>query len=804
MGMTKPALVQQTEQVLEWPRLLEAVANEASSGMGGELCRVLPFAHDLEMARGQQQETFEMLQMLEGSSPLLPLNFPDIRPLLARAAKGGLLEVLDLRDISLVLSMSQSTHQWLERHREACPAVSKRSTELQELSRVRQTIDHCVDAQGHLREAASPILHQLTQKSQNLRKAMRRRLEHLLSSQQFEERLQGQYFAERENRYVIPVKAERQHEVDGIVHDISSSGATVFIEPRNLIDLNNAIKFADLQVSQETRRILQDLSDTVGESVLPIQETLQQLAELDCLVAKARLSRKIKGCPVHLSQIPRIHLLHAKHPILVLTKDCVVANTVHIDEDIHTLIISGPNAGGKTVTMKLVGLIALMVKVGLLPPCAPDSQMVFFEQVYADIGDTQDLSRDLSSFSGHILSLIALLDHLQTHVAVSSHSSLVLLDEVGSSTDPIEGAALAEAILSRLSELGCISIVTTHYPSLKTLPYRNPHVRNASQEFNLERLSPTYRLIDGIPGGSSALEIAGRLGLEPPILQQARELIQGEDQDLDHVFQRLQDTYTHLEEERTQAQTRHQEAQRLFQEAQGLREQLSMRERDDRQRYRKQWQREFSEAQRQVNHIIETLKKEKTSSQVQAMRRSLAHIDKHIKGQLPVAGVSSLIPPKLGDLVEIDELGTVGILQEDPEGKKLVSIRVGAQTIKIAPSAVRAVPLSRSKPKDPSQTRRDSLISSQNSTASSVTTGVYQHEHDLRGTRLEDALEVTAAALDQALLNQAQYVKLIHGQGSGALKTGIRKFCQSSPYTKNFRAGDPSEGGDGVTIIELK
>ncbi len=802
--MTRPSLVQQTEQVLEWHHLLEALANEAASSMGGELCRVLPFAQDLEIARMRQQETFEMVQMFEESSPLAPLNFPDIRPLLARAAKGGLLEGVDLRDISLVLSMSQRTYQWLERHREACPTVSKRSTELQELSRVRQTIDHCIDAQGHIRESASPILHQLTQKSQNLRQTMRRRLEHLLSSQQYEERLQGQYFAERENRYVIPIKAERQHEVDGIIHDISSSGATVFIEPRNLIELNNAIKFADLQVSQETRRILQDLSDTVTESVLPIQDTLQQLAELDCLVAKARLSRKIEGCPIHLSQIPPIHLLHAKHPLLVLTKEGVVANTVHIDEDIHTLIISGPNAGGKTVTMKLVGLIALMVKVGLLPPCAPDSQMVFFDQIYADIGDTQDLSRDLSSFSGHILSLIALLDHLQSQVAVSPHSSLVLLDEVGSSTDPIEGAALAEAILCRLSELGCISIVTTHYPSLKTLTYRNPHVRNASQEFNMERLSPTYRLIDGIPGGSSALEIADRLGLEASILQDARELIQGEDQDLDHVFQRLQDTYTHLEVERTQAQTRHQEAQRLFEEAKILREQLSMRERDERQRYRQQWQREFSKAQRQVNHIIETLKKEKNPSQVQAMRRSLANIDKHIKGQLPVARVSSLVPPKSGDRVEIDELGTVGILQEDPEGKKLVSIRVGAQTIKITPSAVRAVPSSRFNPKHPSQTRRDSLISCQNSTTSSVTTGVYQHVHDLRGTRLEDALEVTAAALDQALLNQAQYVKLIHGQGSGALKTGIRKFCQSSPYTKNFRAGDPSEGGDGVTIIELK
>jgi len=802
--MTKHSLVQQTEQVLEWHQLLNALANEAASSLGAEHCRVLAFAQDLETARRQQQETFEMVQMVDGASPLPPLIFPDIRPLLLRAAKGGFLEGSDLRDISTVLSMSHSTAQWLESHREACPIVSKRSAAFQELSWVRQTIDHCIDAQGNLRESASPLLHQLHQKSQELRHTMRRRLESLLSSQQYEDRLQGQYFAERENRYVIPVKAERQHEVDGIIHDISSSGATVFIEPRNLIELNNAIKFAALQVSQEVRRILQDLSNAVAESVVPLQENVEQLAELDCLVAKARLSRKIKGVPVQLNQDSCIHLIQAKHPLLVLSKDHVVANTIHIEGDINTLIISGPNAGGKTVTLKLVGLIALMVKVGLLPPCAPDSEMIFFERVYADIGDTQDLSRDLSSFSGHILSLIALLDHLQAHTTASPHTSLVLLDEVGSSTDPLEGAALAEAILSRLSDLGCVSIVTTHYPSLKTLTYRNPHVRNASQEFDMKRLSPTYRLIDGIPGGSSALEIADRLGLEPVILQQARELIQREDRDLDHVFQQLQETYAHLEEERAWVQERHQEVQRLFQEARMVREQLSTQEQEDRQRYRKQWQREFSQAQRQVSHIVETLKKEKTLSHAQTVRQSLTQVDQHIKGQLPGVSGSSFITPKAGDRVEIDDLGTVGILQEDLEGKKQVSIRVGSRTIKIAPSAVRLDSSSRSKPIPQSPARRNPLISSSNSTNSSMKTGVYQHEHDLRGTRLEDALEATIAALDQALMEQSQYVKIIHGIGSGALKTGIRKLCQSSPYTKSFRAGDPAEGGDGVTIIELK
>ncbi|MDH5774086.1 MAG: hypothetical protein OEZ57_04125, partial [Nitrospirota bacterium] len=715
--MANVSLAQQTDQVLEWHQILNAVAHEAASSMGAEQCRVLPFAEHIDLARAQQQETFEMVEMLAGVSPLSPLNFPDIRPILGRAAKGGVLDGLDLRDISLVLSLSHSTKRWLESHREDCPTVSTKAVQLEELPWVRQTIDHCVDPQGHLRESASPVLQELTQKRHNLRQVMRRRLEHLVSSHEFEERLQGQYFAERENRYVIPVKAERQHEVDGIIHDISSSGATVFIEPRNLIELNNAIKFADLQVVQETRRILQDLSDTVAENLGPLQGNIQRLAELDCVVAKARFSRKIEGSPVHLTQQHRIHLIEARHPLLLATKEHVVANTVHIEEGIHTLIISGPNAGGKTITLKLVGLMALMVKVGLLPSCAPDSEMVFFDRVYADIGDTQDLYRDLSSFSGHILSLIALLETLPTQREASPPSCLVLLDEVGNSTDPIEGAALAEAILHRLSDLGCMNIVTTHYPSLKTLAYRNPHVRNASQEFDMERLTPTYRLIDGIPGGSSALDIASRLGLEPDIVHHARRLMQQDDQDLDHVFQRLQQTYSQLEVARVEAQARQQDAERLFAEATMLREQFSTQAREDRQRYRQQWQREFSKAQRQVNQIVEILKQEKTPSQVQTKRRAITDIDRQLKEHLLIEDRLPASSPKAGDVVEIDELGMVGLLQEDPEGKKQVSIRVGSQTIKISPLAVRVASATTTKGNSQKTSRREGIGSSSSSSS---------------------------------------------------------------------------------------
>ena len=441
------------------------------------------------------------------------------------------------------------------------PTIGTRSLDLQDLMQVQQVIDSCIDTNGHLRESASPELQQLTQKSQNLRQSLRRRLEHMLASQQYENLLQGQYFAERENRYVLPIKAERQHEIDGIVHDISSSGATVFVEPRHLIELNNAIKFADLQVAHETRLILQDLSSLVSMHVPSIQENLNRLASLDCLMAKARLSMKIHGSPIRLNQEHCIILHQARHPLLALTKERVVPNSLRLKGNTKVLIISGPNAGGKTVTLKLVGLIAMMVKVGLHPPCAPDSDMAFFERVYADIGDSQDLSKDVSSFSGHILNVIALLQDIRLSDEAPIHHSLVLLDEVGSSTDPVEGAALAESLLGHLCNLGCIILATTHYPTLKTLALRNPQVRNVSQEFDIDTLSPTYRLIDGIPGGSSALEIAGRLGMNPSIIQSARSLIPRQDRDLDQIVRSLHDTHARLERESTQAQRLRQEAQ---------------------------------------------------------------------------------------------------------------------------------------------------------------------------------------------------------------------------------------------------
>ena len=453
----------------------------------------------------------------------------------------------------------------------------------------------CVDHEGNIRENATPELQQLLQDIHHLRQRIRQRLERLLVSPDYEDLLQGQYFAERENRYVIPVKTEVQQQIPGIVHDISGSGATVFLEPREFIELNNAIKVADLQVTKEMRRILQDLSGMVASHVSTLTQNFETLIRLDCLGAKARLGMNMHGNPVCLNAEQRVRLKNARHPLLVLAKDHIIANDIHLSEETKIFIISGPNTGGKTVTLKLLGLFALMVRAGLHLPCLEGSEMAIFQRIYADIGDAQDLNRDLSSFSAHITNMIALLKETASSSSNDFPPSLILLDEIGNATDPLEGAAIAEALLCRLHELGFKVVVTTHYHSLKTLPLRKSGFVNASHEFDLKTLTPTYRLIEGLPGGSSAIEIAGQLGLDASILTHASELVKGQERDLDAVFQKLQGTQQELDRELSRAHSLRLEADQFQQEARDTKDRLRNSERQERQKIRKTFKQNFPE-----------------------------------------------------------------------------------------------------------------------------------------------------------------------------------------------------------------
>ena len=806
MSKTSPlslSLQSQSERVLEWQELLRILATHACSSLGTEMCLALPLEDSLEMAQARQQETSEMREVLEGAVPFPLLTFQNIQGVLARSVKGALLEGQELRDISTVIRLGQEAKRCLYTTKEQFRSVWEIVLPLDEQAWVKHAIDRCIDQEGHIRNSATPELHDLIQETQHLRRKMRHRLESILSSTRFQEILQGQYFAQREERYVLPIKAERQHEVPGIVHDISSSGATVFLEPRELIDLNNAIKVGDLHVAQEVRRILQDLSSMIADHAEILKRNLKILVTLDCLTAKVRLSQRMDGYPIILNDQKRIYLLKARHPLLILNKEQVVPNDILIDEQTQVLVISGPNTGGKTVTLKLIGLVSLMIRSGLHPPCAEGSSMAVFPTVYADIGDAQDLRKDLSSFSAHMSHMIQFLNDMTGKKDRPLPDSLILLDEIGSSTDPTEGAALAEALLSRLFAIGCKVVVTTHYHSLKAMALKRSGFLNASHEFDLQTLSPTYRLIIGLPGGSSALDIAGRLGLDPAILRQAVSLIEHQNQDLDQVFHHLQDTQGRLQQELEQAQCLRTEADALFQKAQDIEERLRTREREERQKIRKTLQQELNRAKQAVHGIMEDFKKEKTLVKAKTVLRRLSNVQAEAtrlgmpSPSVPLASLGA------GDLVELTTLGSTGVLLESPQGKKRVRISIGKKVISVDVSLLQgasqgAVPATTEKKSSPSISH---VQSSQGMAGQALPAS---KALDLRGTSIEEAQEMIIAALDRSMLEGITAIRVIHGHGSGKLKNLVRHYCMDSPYVSQFRAGEKEEGGDGVTIVELK
>ncbi|WP_447972964.1 endonuclease MutS2 [Nitrospira sp. Kam-Ns4a] len=803
--MESKSLLQKALSVLEWPRVLETLAGQARSVMGAGRCRALPLANDLPTAETRARETAEMLALQGSNEPFPSLSFPDLREPLSRVGKGAVLELHELRDVSLVLGLAFDVLRYLGRHREQAPALWAVAEPLEGLHAaypVKLAIDRAVDPDGHLRESATPELRRLTHHAQALKQTMRHRLEAILSSRRYAETLQERYFAQREGRYVIPVKVEMRDKVPGIVHDVSASGATVFVEPRELVALNNAIKVADLEVEREVRRILQELSALVRAHAPALLVGLEGLAALDCIGAKAAFSQMVCGRAVSLNDRGRIALRQARHPLLLLARGQVVPNDIVLDESVRVLVISGPNTGGKTVTLKLIGLIALMVRAGLHPPCAEGSDMAVFPEIYADIGDAQDLTKDLSSFSAHMTQMIQLLRQASQEGSRREEAhALVLLDEPVTSTDPVEGAALAEALLVRLAELGLKVIVTTHYNGLKALAQTTPGFLNASVEFDVSRLAPTYRLIMGLPGGSSAIEIAGRLGLDEALLERAAALLRREDVMLEQMLGELQEKQRRLDQDLARAVALRAEAEQAARQAAEIAERLQRSEREERKQARRKLTEELLKARAEVQAVLDGLKRERTLVKAREAKARLGAIEERARtGLAPGRETVPLDTLRAGDAVEVAGLGVTGTLLEAPQGKKRVRVRVGDVEMSVTASSLIGLRDGQVvTPERPEAAPGESVSLVRVRGREAAPTVL-----DLRGKTAEEALDATLAALDKAAMDGAPLLRLIHGHGTGRLKGVLRDYLKTSPYVATFRPGERAEGGDGVTIVELQ
>ncbi|HJT20718.1 MAG TPA: endonuclease MutS2 [Nitrospira sp.] len=801
-------LFSHTVRVLEWANLLEALTSHARSSLGAARCRALELTTQLEEARRWQQETSEMAQLQESADAVPALSFPDIREPLSRASKGAVLEGHELRDHASVLILCDEVHAYLRRHFRETPALAAFMEPLQPvaaLREIRSALETAIHADGSVKESATPELHRLMHHASGLKQHIRLRIDHLLQSRRYEDVLQEHYFDQREGRYVLPVKAEMQGRVPGIVHDVSSSGATVFIEPRELVDLNNAIKVADREVDREVTRILRELSGLVGSCPEFISARLDALARLDVVAARASFGRLLRAKPVALNAEGVIRLKEARHPLLAMAKEHVVANDVVLDESIRVLIISGPNTGGKTVTLKMVGLFALMVRAGLPLPCAPGSEMALFANVYADIGDSQDLARDLSSFSAQMTLIVALLreaHETDLHEPVThAGQALILMDEPVTSTDPTEGAALAEVLLCRLARLGMKVIATTHYRSLKVLAQTTSGFANASVEFDVTTLSPTYRLLSGMPGGSSAIEIARRLGMDDSLLEEARQKLEKDDRVLDEMLENLQTQQRRLSDELSHAVRARSEAEEAARSAKEQLARLEATEREERRGIKKKFQEQFSRAKAEVQATVEAVKREQKLFKAREAKEHLIELEARTRAMLePKGGLVPVEGLQAGDQVEIGALGMVGILLESPQGKKRVRVKVGEGEVSATvANLVGLTSRAGSSALAPSETRRGKTVS-----GSTPYRSEDQSVVDVRGKAADDAIEDVIAALDRAALNGVPALRVIHGHGTGRLKSALRDYFRDSAYVVDFRPGHHSEGGDGVTVVTLK
>ena len=788
MSNTVVHLLEKSMHLLGWDRVVTALANHACSPFTQDQCRQLKPEIDFDCAQTLLEETAEMVALLSSLDSFPMDRVEDIRPVFRNAEEheiidpGQCLSLIKLLRLCRNLcrekdkkSVYPHLHAWLEK--------------LDPLKEFLEELVRCVDDEGNIRENATPELRQALRNADTAKSKLEDRLQRLFKTERIREALQDSYITEREERMVIPVRAEFKSRVDGIVHDSSGSGQTLFIEPTSIVPLNNQLKIARLQIEQEKIKILQSLALKTRQFQEPLERNLETLISLDLIFAKARLAKTMAAvhCPMNRDSI--MELKEARNPELVLDGETVVPNTIEWDDSVKVVIISGPNTGGKTVTLKTLGLLALMVRAGLHLPVKENSRIPFFPKVYSDIGDDQNIQLKLSTFSGHLKKIIHILDHVDA-------GSLVLLDELGIATDPEEGAALAEAILLDLKSKNVMTLVSTHYFTLKILAQTHAGFLNACTEFDLDTLSPTYRLIFGAPGQSAALDTAERLGLQKSIINQARNLYQAKEDRAENLLEDL--TRQRLEFHRDQEKIKQQkeETETLAREQRILTQRLRDEEKDFQKNKTKKLQAEIRAGKAEIRKMIQQIKSEKDLPRIRKVEKKLQSMN-----QIPLSSkVEDLeewtLPVKnlkTGDLVLILNLGTLATLLEPPEGKKKLRVQMGNITTVVEASALRGNP--RKKGRKP-----EKKFSLNVHTASE---GGLVSSCDLRGMNSEEAEAVIEAFISRAIVQKVQRVLIIHGHGMGTIKTLVRNYLEKAGLCKQFMPGSRHEGGDGVTVVEF-
>ena len=784
-------------KILEYNKIIEMLKAGAASEMTRQVISEIKPLTDIYEIRHLLQQTTEAVKVIvvKGNPPMSA--FYDIAPALMRARKGGALTMQQLLQISYNMRTARTMSAFLEKDLTEIPAL----TAIREVISVNRDLENeitrCILSEDEMADNASPELRSIRRSIVRQNEAIKAKMNHMLGSAENKTLLQDSIVTMRDGRYVIPVKQEHRSKFPGIVLDQSSTGAPLFIEPQVIVHMNIELQQLFLDEKKEIDRILAELSDRVAENYHGLYNNQKLLVELDYIFAKGKLSLSYRGEEPHISDEGILDLKQARHPLLDQKK--AVPINASLGRNYSTLIITGPNTGGKTVTLKTAGLLSMMAAAGLHIPASSESIIPVFEDIFADIGDEQSIEQSLSTFSSHMNNIVNIVDR-------AGPGCLVLLDELGAGTDPTEGAALAIAVLEKLRANGALIFATTHYTELKKYAISTAGVQNASMEFDVETLSPTYRLTIGIPGKSNAFEISRKLGLSESIIDKARELLEGRDIEFEDVIAALEDDRKRAEEERDQAialniamKKQKQELEQREAEIKQKKSEILAKAREEAReivREAKDTTREVQKELRELNRIDSIAERNKVFDEGRRKVRNLEgrYREKTVKqvNNKPVKA-SDL---NIGNRVKVLSLDQNGEIMSLPDDKGNMTVQMGILKATVNIKDIMLIDDVKKQKPSPKQRNYSSMYQTK---AMNMSTTI-----NVRGQNLDDAVMNVDKYLDDAFMAGLKEVTVIHGRGEGILRTGLQQMMKRHKHVKAFRKGAYNEGGDGVTIVQLK
>ena len=791
---------QKALETLEYKKIIAQLKREMGSAASAKLADELTPLTSEKIIKEELRSTTEAVDLIVRKGPLPTGGLYDIREALLLAKKGGSLTMRQLLEVQNVLGISSEVVAFM--HDDALPElkyIDEMVDLIVEFTALEKEISRCILTEDEMADNASPKLKDIRRSIHQQNQAIKNKLSRIITSSSNKTYLQDAIVTMRDGRYVIPVKQEYRSFFPGMVHDQSKGGATIFIEPQGVVELNNKLRELEVEEQLEIARILAELSSRVAEHYREIRSNLELLIKLDFIMAKGKLSCKMHASEPKIDRDGELRLISARHPLIEYKK--AVPVDIRIGGDYRTLIITGPNTGGKTVSLKTAGLLVMMAQSGLHIPASHASTLPIFGEVFADIGDEQSIEQSLSTFSSHMKNIVSIIDK-------ASYDSLVLVDELGAGTDPTEGAALAIAILERFYDSGALTMATTHYNELKKYALATSGVENAAMEFDVETLTPTYRLLIGVPGKSNAFEISKKLGLSESVIERASEHIKHGDMEFENVISSIEDDKRKAAADRLDAESMRAEIEEKLKKLEEKEKAISEKRADiiaEAKREARELLRETKSAVKDVQKDLRKLQKSgaHTNLNTGALEKSRRKINEaeDLVSEKVVKQVNSepvsADTLKIGDRVKLLTIGQNGTILSLPDEKGNLMINIGALKVKARLQDLMLINEGKDrKPQAKSSSKYGSLLRSK---SSSVSASI-----NVMGKNLEDALADVEKYLDDVYMAGLDMVSIIHGRGGGILKDGIRQMLKRKKYVDSYGAASYNDGGEGVTVVRMK